>query len=80
MDKATAEKIQGICVGIRHQHSAIIAIAKESCSDEEYREVRAAVAGFMTEHFMKITENLFRQHPSLVPDELLRDDGSNPYQ
>ena len=57
----------------------MIWIAKESCDTDEYKALRRTVAGFMTDHFMELSENLFRQHPELVPNELLRDDGSNPY-
>ena len=79
MDINTAKQIQEICVEIRRKQNAIIMIARDSCDPDEYRNIRRTMGGLMSDQFMKISQNIFRQHPSLCPDELLRNDGSNPY-
>ncbi|WP_018972900.1 hypothetical protein [Rudaea cellulosilytica] len=67
---AVARKISDLMIECSKRLTASVAEIKESCSETEFVEYRAAVARIMADMLREVMNPLYKQHPQIKPTEL----------
>ena len=67
---ALARKISELMIELSKRLGASVAEVKESCTETEFVEYRAAVGRIMADMLLEVMNPLYKQHPQIKPTEL----------
>jgi hypothetical protein len=64
-----AKKVNDLMLHISQRLDDSVAVAQATCSEEEFKEYRLAVAKIMGEILLSVLNPLYGTHPSLKPPD-----------
>lgn len=67
MDKETAREIHATLIDVCQRLDGTIVLAKQRCSEEDFKKYRRAVGAVMGEILLEILNPMYVEHPELKP-------------
>jgi hypothetical protein len=75
-----ATKISSEMLEIGTRLNAALTSIKENCSEQEFKQYRFGFGNAMGSIFLEILEPIFKEHPTLEPPGLKRNEGSSKFE
>jgi hypothetical protein len=70
MDIEDAEKLSRLMIRLSSNLNQSVAYVRDHCSEAEFESYRSAVGKVMGDIYLEIEEKIWREHPSLRPEEM----------
>ena len=69
-DKEVAKEVNQLMLDVGAKLNKSVALAKERCSESEFKAYRLAVGKILGEMLMEVMNPLYAEHPDLKPEEM----------
>ena len=70
MDIEVAEKLSRLMIRLSSNLNESVAYVRDTCSEVEFESYRTTVGKVMGDIYLEIEEKIWREHPSLRPEEM----------